>query len=219
MKITLTIKGKSEERELPVDYGSLSFRKWLATCEAKDDTEKLAILLGIDHKLLLEAEIVGLESVILLLSFLDKPQEFILPKFIKGYQIPADLAIVQTGRFKDIQALCGSMKPEDAIGSLKKYPEIVSIYAMPNYLDADRDDQDAFTAKFWDAPCSEVVAVGNFTLMKLTALKLGIKSASPKPNTALQKWRLAFRAWRASMAFSLLWYSWKKKLRSQGMNF
>ena len=221
MKFTATLNGVKVTKQIPIRYSELTFGKHveLAFCDP-DPVKVLALLVDIDAELLRKVKIANLEEVLAALSFLDQPMSLPIPKEILGYKIPKDLKFESMNRYADIQTIASSFSRETfGKEDLKKYAEIVSIYAMPNYEDATEQAKQDFIQQFFNAPCEEVMAVGNFTLVKLTALKLNMPSNFQNRGTLISRLLLGFKAWRSRMAFSSRYAGWRRKLRTEGMKF
>lgn len=114
-------------------------------------------------------------------------------------------------RYADLQHIAASFSKELTKEGLLKYCEIVAIYAMPNYEDASEQEKQDFIVQFHNAPCEEVMAVGNFTLMKLAALKMSIGSGYQNQGTLISRLRLGLKALLSRTAFSIRFAIWKRK--------
>lgn len=227
MKIPITLDGQQLERDIPLHYGSVSFELWVKL-QVADPIKRFAAVVDIDDKILRRAQIRNLDEVLHKLGFLDKPMNPYLPKEILGYKVPANLEFIQTGRYEDIQltlkAATQSLPPEPTNSDIWKtyrntYPELCAIAVMPDYIDASMDEQKEFIKQFWQAPCEEVVAIGNFSVLKLSELNASIKPSTLHQSTPLRKLLLAITSWLRSTAFSLRYASWKRKHRINVMSF
>jgi hypothetical protein len=215
MKVTATLNGVKITKQLPVRYSELGFKKYVELAFSKDDPIKvLSILLDQGEETLKKAKIYNLEEVLSLMSFLRKPIELRVPKEILGYKIPKDLKFESMNRYADLQHIAGSFGKELTKESLLQYAEMVAIYAMPNYEDASEQEKQDFIEQFYNAPCEEVMAVGNFTLMKLTELRMNIGNGYRNRATLKSRLLLAFKAWLSLTAFSIRYAILKRKLHT-----
>lgn len=220
MKVTATLNGVKVTKAMPIRYKELGFRKYVDLAFCEDEPVKvLSILLEHDEETLRKAKIFNLDEVLTLMSFLKKPIELRLPKEILGYKIPRDLKFESMNRYADIQHIAESFGKDLTKEGLLQYAELVSIYAMPNYEEASDEEKQAFIEQFYNAPCEEVMAIGNFTLMKLTALRTSTSKDFQKAATLKSRSRLVLKAWLSRMAFSIRYAIWKRKLRTDETKF
>lgn len=223
MKFNVSLNGVTLQKEIPDSWSQVTFRMYLKIMGIPTDkvVKILSALIDIDEDTLNKSRIVGLDAVLKCLSFIrTTPMDFTVHKAILGYRIPKDLNWETTGQFKECQAIANSLKPEGETLSVEdqaKYTQIVAIYCMPNYLDATVAEQEAFAEKFYEAPCEEVLAIGNFTLLKLIGLNLNTKSGPQSKIGVLKKLRLAFKVWRLNTAFSIRYWRLQRQLTSAKM--
>lgn len=218
MKFQVSLNGKVEDREIPSSWSQVTFKTYLDIMGllANEPSKILAVLTGIEEDTLNRSKIIGLDAVLKALSFMRaEPMDFTIPKTILGYSVPKDLNWETTGQFKDCQMIANSLKPVGNVLSREdqeKYIHIVAIYAMPNYLDAKAEEQEEFAKKFHEAPCEEVLAIGNFTLLKLIGLNLNIKSDPVSKIGPLRRLRQAFKIWRLNTAFAFRYAVLQRRL-------
>lgn len=212
MKVTASLNGVKITKELPVRYSELGFKKYvdLAFCE-KDPVKILSILTEHDEQTLRKSKISNLEEVLAVMSFLNQPMVPVLPKEILGYKIPKDLKFESMNRYADLQHIAGTFEKELNKEGLLKYAEIVSIYAMPNYEDSSEQEKQNFIEQFYNAPCEEVMAIGNFTLMKLAVLRMSTVNGYQNQGTLKSRLLLGLKALLSRMAFSIRFAIWKRK--------
>lgn len=222
MKVQVILNGKVEERDIPISWDQVPYNTFvkLTTVEPLDI---LSILWGIDKEVLKRSKIVNFEQVSGLLGFMKVPIDTTnLPKQILGSDVPKDLNFDEVGRYWDIKMIYDSFfeneekkyKPD-----LSKFPEIVATAVMPGYLDAKKEDQEAFAKEMSHAPCGEVLAIANFYLARLTLLNLRTGQSSSPTSTRRKSWRLATINWLRNLGITVRLWLWRRKLRSQGMKF
>jgi hypothetical protein len=195
----------------------------MAIVDAKDIADVLAIFLGLESDTIRKAKIVNLNEALDKIKFLDVTNMPVLvPKTILGYPIPDDLNYQTICRYEDIKTLATKCVPakNEKLSSkhLNNYVQMAGIYAMPNYEEASEKERDEFISKFYDAPCGEVMAIGNFTVMRLTVSSVKGSAIFLNLLTRMHKLRLALKSFNARLGFSLRFFIWKRKHRISGMN-
>lgn len=214
MKFTATLNGVKVTKEIPTSWDQVTFRQYLDLVDVQNSPQDvLAAFVGVDVQTLSKVKIVGLDAILHCLAFVKVPPALNVPKEIKGFKVSKNLEFETTGQFKDAESIVQSMKTEG--GNLPKedqlkYLDLVAIFAMPNYMDAEPEEQQEFAQQFMDAPCGEVLAIGNFTLLKLIGLKLNINPDSLSKPGPLKRLRLVIKIWQKNLAFSLR-YAWLKR--------
>src|SRR3989304_979318 len=198
------INGEKVKRELPTRYEEVQFKYFLLIANSPKDTNSiLSILTGIDVEIIKKAKIKNVDDIILALSFFNHDSELKLPETILGYNVPNDLGFECTAQYEDLKLHineCRKKKLTD-LELLSFYPLYCAIYACSQKYDSyDWQKAEYLANEFMSAPATEVLAIGNFTLVKLIGLSLGIKSDVHKRLTRRQSWMLAFRALGGSLA-------------------
>lgn len=151
----------------------------------------------------------GLDKLIKALSFLNSDVPLMqFPKKIQGHDVPYDIGFEQWGQYMDLKEhLDKGLKGMDLV---KQFPLFCAIYTMKEY---DFKEAEKRALEFEEAPCTEVMAVGNFTLMKLIALRHNTQNSSLAGGTLLKRYRLVLKAWWTNMVFTVRFYILKRKLR------
>lgn len=205
-----------KEVDIPSSWPEVTFRKFIALAKAGDDLNgKIAVFTGLEYSLVRKAKIKNLDTIVQALAFTNGGMNLSIPKSILGYRVPEKLEFETTGQFQDCDLIIKSAVEGKEI---EKYPEIVGVYLMQNYLDSSDEEKQAFADKLWEAPCEEVVAIGNFTLSKFIVLRANTGRNFQRRNTPLRNFRLALIAWVKNGAFTLRYYLWKRKLHSTATN-
>lgn len=209
----MTIHINDKPYEIPINWYEVSFELRLRLREAANDSVKaLAIITGIPYEELKTAKVRNLDTVLSLLSFLfTKTPTDVLPKTILGYPVPIDLNFETIGQYEDMKLVTKDLPLEGELTNeqLMTYTQICAIYATIPY---DSKKADLLAPSFLKAPCPEVLAIGNFTVMKLIALKMGIVNPFLLPSTRPNKFKLVLISWLSRLAFTGLFYLWKRKL-------
>lgn len=207
MKFNAELNGVKFQKEIPTSWDGVTFRQFQQLKDTKDLTA-LSVFTGLDTETLRKAKVKNFDDVIRALSFTGFPPDlFKLPKSILKFGVRQDLGFEPFGRYSDIKDIVDKGIEGDEL--LKQYPLFCAIYTHLgeySYQEAEKNVE-----LFYEAPCTEVLALGNFLLMRLVGLKKGTVKTSQYLPTPLKKLRLAFLLWRARLAFTLRYYIWKKK--------
>lgn len=204
--------------KIPESWEQVTFRQSLGIVDAKDTADILSVFLGLEAETLRKAKIINLNEALERISFLDTTNmPALLPTKINGYPIPKDLDFQTICRYEDLKRVaqkCIPAKDEKVSAKhLENFVSLVGIYAMPNYEDASLKEQEDFSKQFFNSPCGEVMAIGNFTLMKLTVSKVKGLAIFLNLITQMRKLRLVLKSFSARLGFSLRFFIWKKKHR------
>lgn len=219
MKFQITLNGAKVEKDIPESWDQVTFRQCIALIKCGDnDTKKISIFTGIDEETLLKSQINNLYTLLGVLSFLKKDMTYTMPTSILGYNLPQDLETESTAQYADLQLIIAGFDKDDQLKNIQTYPLIIATYVR---FDGEYDYKKSETLvdKFFDAPCTEVMAVGNFTLARLLALKLNIPMPSRRAATPKSKLRRVLISWLYRLDFIIRYYSWKKRLPSPVKNY
>jgi hypothetical protein len=220
MKFDITLNGVSVTKEIPTSWDQVTFRQLLDLTET-DELKALSTFTGIDGETLRKAQITGLADLLTALSFIQRP---VAPAMIckeihtkeQTFAVPLDLGFESFGQYIDIKEALDELekiidKEKKGMETLKLFPKLCAIYTVKPY---DFKAAEERIEDFFNAPCTEVMAVGNFILMKLIALRSTIESNYQKQAaTRMQKFRLALKAWWINTAFTVRYFIWKKRHR------
>lgn len=218
MIVHITLNGLKVTKDIPESWDKVTFGQCLELIKAGPEAKikALSIFTGIEMELLNKAKIHNLYPVLEILSFLDKEMEYSIPNEVMGYKIPKDLESESIAQYADIQELVKKFKEDDNVGNLSYYPLIVATYCVNPY---DFKKAEELAETFLNAPCMEVMAVGNFTLARLLASKLNMAIPSLRGATRLNRLKLAMINWLYRLASTIRFYSWKKALPSPVRNY
>lgn len=195
------LNGVSVSKNIPIRWEEVTFRQFLEITDNREITA-LSVFTGIPIKELQVAQIYNLNELIKLISFVKKPAEYFkYPETILGYPVKQDLSFVSFGQYQDIKTEVE--KPMDGMERLKRFPYLCAVYTTNPY---DSEVAESRVEEFFNAPCTEVLALGNFLIVKLIALNNTISKTSQKPLTRLKKLKLALIAWRAHLAFRVRFF-------------
>jgi hypothetical protein len=213
MKITLELNGVKVEKEIPTRWKEVSFKQFLKLLEAGDDMAKiLSIFTEIEEETLRKAKFHNLEIIISLLSFLKTDMNLVVPETCLGYKIPKNLEFESVGQFQDLKLEAMTMKEKD----IERYALFCAIYATNPY---DFKEAEKKKEEFLNAPSEEVMAIGNFTLMKLVELTSGLTPKSLHRNIRTKKFWRGLIVWLRNLDFTLRYYTWKKRHPIGGTNY
>lgn len=222
LKVTVSLNGVRVKKDVATSWPEVDFETSLLLADVAPNRSKaLAILCKIDYEIFSRAEVTNLDSVLSYLTFLDFGVEHKLPKTILGYPLPENLDWVTTGRYEDCLSVIESFPKEEKnvkTTDIKKFTEICACFCMPDYHDADEKKRQLFADQFLKAPCTEVLAIGNFIAMKLLNMKVNGGKSSRPTLTLARRCRLVLISWLKRWAFTVRYSSWKRKLRITEMN-
>lgn len=212
---TISLNGVKVSHELPTTWAEVKFKHFLAVARSpKDTTAILSVLTGIEYETLKKAKIANVDDIILAISFFNQDAELKVPEKILSYTVPKDLGFECTAQYEDLQLHLKECKDKNVseVDMLAFYPLYCAIYACSQKHEAyNWQKAEEMAEEFMNAPATEVLAIGNFTLLKLIGLKLGIKKDAPKPVTRLMRWRLVLKSWVMSLVLPVQLYIWKRK--------
>lgn len=217
----MKVKFDGKKQSIPMSWDEVTWEQFMKLTTCITDGDVIGLFLNIKPEKIRQARIENLESLLSCLAFLKQEMPIIVPKSILGYAIPKDLNFETVGQFEDMKDICSKLPTNGeklTAEHLGAYLEMVGVYAMPNYLDSTLEHRTEFANQFNNAPCTEVMAVGNFTVKRLTALINQQAKGFQKVNTQQSKFRLALRGWLARTASSIHFYTWKKRLPTNGTN-
>lgn len=205
----MVLNGVSVKRNIPTSWDDVSFKAFLdlESC-GNDEAKMLALFTGLDESTVRKAQVKeGIDVILSALSFLRKPDyNRPVPAKILGYTIPKNLQFESMDQYADVKQIVDKgLLGRELLG---KYPEFCAIYATKPYVP---EQADAKISEFLNAPCTEVLAVGNFTFLKLIELSQTTPKSSHKLLTALKNWKLALKLWWIRLASTVRFYIWKRK--------
>jgi hypothetical protein len=218
MIFNIGLNGVIVSRDIPEGWHKMNFRQFIDVAKAGNDMNKvISVLTGVDEETLKKAKIKNFDVLLSTLSFMQKPVNQIMPSAILGLTVPKNMEDEAAARYGDLTEITSKFLKDDNIGNLEYYPKIVATYVTPspyNFKEADK-----LATQLFDAPCTEVLAIGNFTLLRLTASRNGMLNSSHLEGTLRNRLKRAILLWLNRLAFSIRYGTWKRQLRSKGMKF
>ena len=243
MIVTITLNGVTVTKKIPTSWAEVKFKDLeQITKNPQDTTAILSILTEIDVETLKRAKIANVDDIILALAFFQKDAPLVVPDKILGYPIPKDLGFETTMQYEDLKLHLKELKDKKVTDQemLSYYPLYCAIYACTQKNQAWLDDfnkrhefvgdkaitlgtyhwliAQEMAAEFNEAPATEVLAIGNFTLLKLIGLNLGIKNGVPIRLTRKMKLMLVLKSWVKSLVLPVQLHIWKRRLRTKKVN-
>lgn len=214
MKITIKLNGVKVVKDMPTGWDDkdrpVTYQEFLNLAEARNDRAKvLSVFTGIEPETLRKAQIVNFEVINNIISFVERDEiNMTLPKEILGFKMPDNLQLETIGQFEDLKLEASKIKDQSK-ESLSVYTKFCAIYATNPY---DYSEAEKLAPQFLNAPCGEVLAIGNFTLMKLIESKDSTLAKALKPPSRLRRLKLVMIAWLKRLVFTARYYLWKRKL-------
>jgi len=217
IKVTITLNGVTVKRDLPISWEQVTFGQFLKVAECEKDFIKIiSVFTGIEEDTLRIAKITGLDSIVSAMSFVETNiSVFDFPKEILGYKVPQNLEFETMGQYADFKQEVDKDK-KNKLDAVKSYPLFCGIYTTKPY---NFKEAEARAAEFLNAPCTEVMAIGNFLLMKLAALRINGLKGSQKANTPRTKSKQDLKNSVKPSASTPRLSTSKKKPARKGKNF
>lgn len=202
MTLTIIHNNQKQENQIPISWDQVTFGHFLKLGECGSDKIKvLALFTGIDYETLKKSKVIGLDSVLAALSFLEKVPEPRVPKTILGYPVPENLEFHQVQQYLDLKNYLEESRTKTPEEQLAQYTLYCAVYAVPHWKQGEYDFTYAekLAPLFLTAPCTEVMGIGNFTLAKLIGLKHDIKINYHPQGSVMQRFRLVIKGYRLRM--------------------
>lgn len=210
MIFTLELNRVKKTVDIPTDWDQVKFKDFIRLKDRKD-LNAMSVFTGIDPETLKKVQCTNMDKFIGALAFLrTNPELFKLPtKLLGKYQIRPDLGFEPYGRYTDLQEIVEENK-QDGDKMMQKYPLMCAIYCLEGEYDFNKAQQNI--EEFDNAPCTEVLAAGNFLLLKLGALNSTTTKTYRILHILPKRWRLVSQLWLSRLAFTVRYYILKKKL-------
>ena len=214
MKVTISLNGIKQIKDIPLTWDEVPFGTLLTLESCGQDIIKvIALFTGVDYNLLLKSKINDLDQVIAVLAFLKTPAVPVIPKTILGYPVPEKLEFEQVQMYLDLKNYVSEaqgMTPQQQLAQYTIYCAVYACAAKNGKYSWEKSEE--MKDEFLTAPCTEVMGIGNFTLMRLIGLKNNIDITSRKASSLRKRLALVLAGWRIRMALFLRSYIWRKKL-------
>lgn len=216
MKVTFKLNGVKVEKNLPTCWAETTFAQFMKLTKCGVDKAKiLSVLTEIDEETLKKGQIANLETLLRLVSYVtNEAFDYTIPKVLHlpdgGYQIAENLELTSLERYNDLEDIIKTFG-DDNYENISKYPLICAIYAVNPY---DYKTAENLSKEFLNAPCTEVMAVGNFTLVNISGLRNIMPQIVQLEGSPLSRWRRGMRNFLKSLGYMARYYSWKRTLPS-----
>lgn len=210
MTVKITLNGLAITKDIPDSWDKVTFRQSLEIT-GKSKVYALSVFTGIPEETIRIAKVHNAAAVMELLGFLDRDITYTMPESIMGYKLPKDLESESIAQYADITEIVSKFDEEDQLKNVAKYPLIVATYCVKPY---DFKEAEKIAEKLFDAPCTEVMAIGNFTLARLLASKLNIPNPFLRVGTPPNRLKRVMISWRNRLDFTIRYFSWRKALPS-----
>jgi hypothetical protein len=216
MKITIKVDELRYDREIPTRWAEVTWDQFLKMSDCTTETETFAAILGLDMDTMNRAKIKNAGQVLSILAFLKntKPELTHVPARILGYTIPKDLETETIQIYEHIKAEMRDVEDKkDPKAAIRKYPLYIAMFVCEqSYGGYSYDKSVILSEVFMKAPALEVLAVGNFTILKLIGLNRGTNLFARKAPSRLRNLKLAFKALIKNMAFTIRYAILKRRL-------
>lgn len=169
--IKIIINGVETEKNIPVSFDEVSWAQFLQVAACGNDLVKMySVFTGIDPKTFCKATVRNFDTVLAILNFLNEVPQSFVPKTILGYKLPEDLAFEMPQQYIDVKSilLCSGL---NGLKLIEKYPFFCAVYTCKEkYGEYSLPLAKKLAGEFLQAPMPEVLAIGNATLKKMTAI-------------------------------------------------
>ena len=209
MKITINLNGVSVQKIIPTSWKEVTFGQFIRLSQAKNDlSEILSVFTDIEPEIIRKAQIGNIMLIKETLAFIESEKmDGTIPDSLNGIKLPKNLELETIAQYEDLKMEALEIQSK----GLEKYAIICAIYLTNPY---SHEKAEELSKELFNAPCEEVVALGNFTLLKLTGLKNLGQSVTLNQNSRMRRLKLAMIGWLARLVFTARYYLWKRKLRS-----
>jgi hypothetical protein len=213
MKFNIVLDGETVSKEIPTSWDQVSFRQFIETAKHGNNFNGIiSAITDIPIETLAKAKIKNFDVLLSCLSFMSTPVDQLVPSSIIGLPVPKSMEDEAAGRYGDLQEITKQFVKDDNLGKLNHYPLIVATYVTKSPY--DNKEADVLAEKLWDAPCGEVLAIGNFTLLRLHASRNGMLNSCHLEGTLKNRLRRATINWLTRLDFSIRYGTWKRSLPS-----
>lgn len=181
----------SKKVSIPSSWEDVTFRQYCEILKNKKNTSELiAMFSGIDYEIIKKATIIGLDQVLIALSFLNKvpviPDD--VPK-IGPYSLVSrqKLQFESLDLFEDMRGVAVKADPANIVDFTERYGTYVAMY-LQKVRDGEysREKADAMKEEVDSLPALQVISLGSFFFVKLAILLSGTVPNS-RPTTQSQK--------------------------------
>lgn len=211
MKIEVITNGIKSYADIPVNWDQVAFEQFLNLPD--DKVKVISLFTGVDEETLAKSKIVNFDMVMDSLSFLNTQPTPRIPETLLGYAIPKNLEFEQVQMYLDIKNYLDETKELDGMGKLRQYTMYCAVYScIAKHGKYDWKLAEAMQNEFLKAPCTEVMGIGHFTLLRLAGLKHSTPIDFRLPVTRMTKFRLALKGFQLRMGQYLRSLILKKKL-------
>lgn len=212
MIFKITINGLTYEKDIPTSWDQVPFKMLWELDKCQSTAETLSVITGVPVADIEKAKIKGADKLLAVLAFMQtKIDTNYIPKDILGFRVPENLSSEQVQVYEDIKEEIREAREKEENISLK-YPLFIAMLLSPGiHGEYDYEKSKILARQFENAPVGEVLAIGNFILLKLKGLKEGINLDFPKRPTPLKKFRLALSVSLRRMVSWARWRLWKRR--------
>lgn len=174
----ITFKLKDQAIEIPTSWEEVKFKHYCEILKSPpNQAEAISLFTGIDCEILKKATIIGLDDVLIALSFLNKvpviPDEVTK---IGQYSLISrqNIKFESLALFEDMKAAAMKADPANIASFTASYGTYVAMY-IQNLRDGEysREKADAMKEEVDNLPAVEVISLGTFFFVKLGILLSG----------------------------------------------
>lgn len=196
----ITFKLNGKKVNISSSWDELSLNQYIRVLLMKDGLfEAISICSGVPVETLQSAVIIGLEDILIAISFLNKvPQVPGYTSKVGKYDIPGtrdgkfDIQFESLAQFEDMRAVINRIPVKDGkydiVALTKSYAHMVAIY-LQKLRDGKYNPVAAgeMIEEVQEMPALQVISAGSFFFLKLISLSNGTKASSHPTNQTPKK--------------------------------
>jgi hypothetical protein len=207
----MIFKINDQPYNIPTSWSEVTFKQYVEMLDLKDDTYQLInIFTGIPRETLEKAAIIGLDTLLNALAFINKPPVF--PGSVSKvgpYTIPNNskgqfnIQHESLAQYEDMRQVMKGLPPSDTKAHVKAYLKYVAIYLQKI---KDGEYKPLRVAEMEDElenyPAFEVCTLGAFFFLKLWSFSTGIQKTSPSTSPSRKRSKRVTTGSKKSLARS-----------------
>lgn len=209
----ISFKLNDKKVSLASSWDDITFNQYCKILNSKGDIfESVSILAGLNYEIIKNSTIIGLEDILIAMSFLNTVPE--VPGYtdkVGKYSLPVtkdgkfDIQFESLAQFEDMRKVMNAIPVKESKYDLpslvKAYAHFVAIY-LQKIRDGEYKPEAAreMITEVEEMPALQVISAGSFFFLKLMSLSLGIKASSRPTNQSPKKSKPVSKGSRKSSA-------------------
>lgn len=207
----INFKLNGKDSPMASSWEDITFNQYCKILNSKGDIfESVSILSGLNYEIVKSATIIGLEDILIAMSFLHTVPE--VPGYtdkVGKYSLPVtkdgkfDIQFESLAQFEDMRKAMNTIPVKegkyDLHALVKAYAHFVAIY-LQKIRDGEYRPETAreMIAEVEEMPALQVISAGSFFFLKLVSLSSGTKASYPPTSPSPKKSKLVSKGSRKS---------------------